>query len=160
GPRHLPLARYLGHTLGDALRRYGLRGDDALVGLLGMLVEDTVHSSVDRAPLINAALGVTIRGAGLTRHRGGMHGFWRRLVVHYRALGGNLRAGCRVVGVTERVSGFRLHTSLGSFDASYVVSALPAATTAAVTATTPVAARLQPYLRRDTPHLGGAVVVF
>ena len=35
--------------------------------LLGMLVEDTVHSTVDDAPLINAALGITIRGAGLTR---------------------------------------------------------------------------------------------
>src|SRR5262245_52409970 len=75
GLRHLPLARYLGYTLGDLLRRFGLRDDVALVGLLGMLVEDTVHSSVDLAPLINSALGVTIRGAGLTRHRGGMHGF-------------------------------------------------------------------------------------
>ena len=77
GLRNLPLARHAGSTLGAALRRYGLRDDAPLVGLLSMLVEDTVHSSVEQAPLINAALGVTIRGAGLTRHRGGMHGFWR-----------------------------------------------------------------------------------
>ena len=160
GPRHLPLARHLGRTLGDALRRYGLRGDAALVGLLGMLVEDTVHSSVDRAPLINAALGVTIRGAGLTRHRGGMHGFWRRLVAHHRVSGGVLRTGCRVERVTGRAGGYRVHTTLGSLDAGQVVSALPAATTARIAAGLPVGARLRPYLRRDEPHLGGALVVF
>src|SRR5688500_12835212 len=51
GWRHLPMARHLARSLGDALRRFGLRDDAALVGLLGMLTEDTVHSSVDRAPL-------------------------------------------------------------------------------------------------------------
>ena len=84
------------------LRRYGLRDDGALVALLGMLVEDTVHSTVDRAPLVNAALGITIRGAGLSRHRGGMHGFWRPLVARYRELGGDLRTGCRVSRVDGR----------------------------------------------------------
>jgi phytoene dehydrogenase-like protein len=51
-----------------------------------MLVEDTVHSTVDDAPLVNAALGITIRGAGLTRATGGMRGFWRALVAGH--LGG------------------------------------------------------------------------
>jgi C-3',4' desaturase CrtD len=160
GLRHLPLARYAGRTLGDTLRRFDLRQDAALVGLLAMLVEDTVHSSVDRAPLINAALGVTIRGAGLTRHRGGMHGFWRNLVTHYRALGGTLRTGCRVDRVTGQAGGYRVHTARGSVDAGQVVSALPAATTARIAGTLPVAARLRPYLRRDEPDLGGALVVF
>lgn len=151
----LPLAVNMGRTLGDALRRFGLRDQAPLVGLLGMLVEDTVHSTVDRAPLINAALGVTIRGAGLTRHRGGMHGFWRRFVAQYRALGGHLQVGCQV----QRVSGrFRIHTSRGSLDASQVVSALPAATTARIVE--PVGARLRPFLSRDADDLGGAVVVF
>ena len=61
----VPLSRYLTWTVGDALRRYGLRDDVPLVGLLAMLIEDTVHATVDSAPLINAALGITIRGAGL-----------------------------------------------------------------------------------------------
>jgi C-3',4' desaturase CrtD len=160
GLRQLPLARYLGRTLGDVLRRFGLREDAALVGLLAMLVEDTVHSSVDQAPLINAALGVTIRGAGLTRHRGGMHGFWRYLVTHYRASGGNLRTGCRVERVTGQAGGYRVHTVRGSVDAGQVVSALPAATTARIADGLPIAARLRPYLRRDEAHLGGALVVF
>jgi len=42
----LPLARYGRWTLGEALRRYGLRAEKPLVGLLSMLVEDTVHSRV------------------------------------------------------------------------------------------------------------------
>ncbi|HEU5227316.1 MAG TPA: FAD-dependent oxidoreductase, partial [Ktedonobacteraceae bacterium] len=96
GPANILQARYLRWTMGDALRAYGLREDRALVGLLSMLVEDTVHSSIDQAPLINAALGVTIRGAGLMRACGGMGGFWRKVVAHYRGMGGELRVGCRV----------------------------------------------------------------
>src|SRR5690606_7199043 len=72
GLRNLPLTRHLVGTVGGALRRLGLHDDAPLRGLLGMLVEDTVHSELDRAPLINAALGITMRGAGLTRHDGGM----------------------------------------------------------------------------------------
>ncbi len=158
GLRHVPLGRYLGRTLGDVLRRFGLREDAALVGLLAMLVEDTVHSSVDRAPLINAALGVTIRGAGLTRHRGGMHGFWRHLVTHYRTLGGTVRTGCRVDRVTGQPGGYRVDTARGSLGAGQVVSALPVATTARIADALPVATRLRPYLRRDEP--GGALMVF
>ena len=78
GPGGLLLVRYLGWTVADALRAHGLENDRPLVGLLAMLVEDTVHGSVAEAPLINAALGITIRGAGLTRPRGGMRGFWQR----------------------------------------------------------------------------------
>jgi phytoene dehydrogenase-like protein len=160
GVRHLPLARYLRWTLGDALEHFGLRRQPSLAGLLGMLVEDTVHSSVDQAPLINAALGVTIRGAGLTRHRGGMRGLWRRLAAHYRWLGGELRCGCRVERVTGRPGCYLVHTALGSVVASQVVSALPAASTARIAQSTLVAARLRPYLLRDEARLGGAVVAF
>jgi C-3',4' desaturase CrtD len=159
GVRNIPLVRHLNHTLGDALRHHGLRDQDALVGLLGMLVEDTVHSTVDRAPLINAALGITIRGAGLTRHRGGMHGFWRTLVRHYRDLGGDLRVGCAVAQVTGSAGRFVVHTSRGPIEAEAVVSALPAATTADLAATLPIANRLRPYVARDEPDLGGALVV-
>lgn len=158
GLRGLPAARFLGTTLGDALRRHGLRGDAALVGLLGMLVEDTVHSTVDDAPLINSALGITIRGAGLTRAAGGMRGFWRPLVAHYRHLGGDLRTNQRVLSVERQPSGFVVHTHRGTFRGRQVVSALPAATTAAI-APPRTAQALAPYLARDAESLGGAVVV-
>ncbi|WP_354638535.1 phytoene desaturase family protein [Kitasatospora camelliae] len=156
----LPLARHLNRTLGDALRSHGLRADAPLVGLLGMLVEDTVHAGIDEAPLINAALGVTIRGAGLSRHLGGMHGFWRVLVAHYRALGGSLRVGCEVSRVTGGPGEYRLETRRGAVTAGRLVCAVPAATTARLCAALPVAGRLRPYLARDEEALGGACVVF
>src|ERR1700729_1347781 len=123
----LPLIRYLNWTLGHALRRYALRDDVPLVGLLGMLVEDTVHASVDDAPLINAAMGITIRGAGLSRAVGGMRGFWRVLVARSREVGGLLRAGCQVSRVGGVPGAYQITTRLGSVGARRVVCAVPAA---------------------------------
>jgi C-3',4' desaturase CrtD len=160
GLANLPLVRYLRWTVGDALRRCGLRGDRPLVGLLGMLLQDTVHARVDDAPLINGALGVTIRGAGLTRARGGMYGFWRHFRAHYHRLGGTLRVGCPVHRVErQRGGGFRVRTRRGVFEAAQVVSAVPAALTARL-APPEVARALRPYLERDATAQGGAVVVF
>jgi phytoene dehydrogenase-like protein len=160
GPAGTPLLRYLNWTLGDALSKYALRDDAALVGLLGMLVEDTVHTRVDDAPLINGALGITIRGAGLSRHAGGMHGFWRVLVTHYRGLGGVLRAGCEVSRVDGETGAYRVLTRHGTLHARRIVCAVPATTTARICAALPVASRLRPYLERDAGALGGACVVF
>jgi phytoene dehydrogenase-like protein len=125
-----------------------------------MLVEDTVHASVDDAPLINSALGITIRGAGLTRHSGGMHGFWRTLVTRYRGAGGRLHAGCAVTRVQDGAGGYRLTTRQGLLDARRVVCAVPAAGAAAICAGLPVARRLQAYLERDAESMGGACAVF
>ncbi|HLG65494.1 MAG TPA: NAD(P)/FAD-dependent oxidoreductase [Ktedonosporobacter sp.] len=159
GPEHIPLARYLRWTMGDALRMYGLGEDKALVGLLSMLIEDTVHSSVEQAPLINAALGITIRGAGLMRARGGMRGFWQKLVAHYRGMGGELRVGCRVEHIAGSAGCFLINTRRGTFEAAQVVCTLPAPLTARL-APSLVAQPLQPYIKRDADALGGAVVVF
>ncbi|HLA63243.1 MAG TPA: FAD-dependent oxidoreductase, partial [Rhodothermales bacterium] len=63
--RDWALTRYLRWTMGDALTACGLADDRALRALLGMLLQDTVHGAVETAPLINGALGATIRGAGL-----------------------------------------------------------------------------------------------
>ncbi|MEU7870586.1 NAD(P)/FAD-dependent oxidoreductase [Dactylosporangium sp. NPDC049140] len=158
--RDLPLARHLGDTLGGALRRHGLRGDDPLVGLLSMLVEDTVHSTVDRAPLINAALGITIRGAGLSRATGGMRGFWQTVVGHYKLQGGRLYCGWRATAVEGRDGDFRVRGPRGTVRARQVVSALPVATTAALAGVPGVRPALEPFVRRDAGEQGGAVVVF
>ncbi|WP_433045746.1 phytoene desaturase family protein [Dactylosporangium sp. CS-033363] len=158
--RDLPLARHVGGTLGGALRRHGLRDDDPLVGLLSMLVEDTVHSTVDRAPLINAALGITIRGAGLSRAAGGMRGFWQALVRHYKSKGGRLYCGWRATGIAGRAGDFAVHGPRGTVRARQVVSALPVETTAALSEVPGVRAALEPFVRRDAGEQGGAVVVF
>jgi C-3',4' desaturase CrtD len=159
GPRNLLLARHLNSTLGDLLRRHGLRADPALAGLLAMLIEDTVHSDLDQAPLINAALGATIRGAGLTRARGGMRGFWRRFTAHYRAMGGQVRTACAASRVSGEPGRFIVHTRRGLVHAAQVVSALPAETTARI-GPPRVAARLARYLHRDSDAMGGALMVF
>jgi C-3',4' desaturase CrtD len=159
GVAGLPLARYARWTMGDALAACGLSQDRPLVGLLAMLIEDTVHSSVADAPLINAALGITIRGAGLTRARGGMRGFWQSFVAHFKELGGELIVGCRVEGITGTEGNFLLHTRRGVISARQVVSTLPAPLTARI-APDAVARRIGPFLERDRDALGGAIVVF
>jgi C-3',4' desaturase CrtD len=159
GVRHLPLARYLNWTVGDALRHCGLRSDRPLVGLLSMLLEDTVHASVDDAPLINGALGITIRGAGLTRARGGMYGFWQRFVAHYRAIGGTLLVGCPVSRIERTADGYLVQARRGIYPARQVASAVPATLTSRL-APPEVARAIQPYVQRDAKAQGGAVVVF
>lgn len=154
-----PLVRYLGWTMGDALRAHGLRDDTSLVALLGMLLQDTVHSPVDEAPLINGALGITIRGAGLTRPRGGARGFWQALLTRYRALGGCVRVGTRVERVERTGEGFTVHTRRGPFSAPQVVSTLPIWNSAGL-GLPDVRRALAPYLRRDEGALGGALVLF
>lgn len=160
GPIDWPLVRYVRWTVGDALRACGLRGDRPLVGLLSMLLEDTVHARIDDAPLINGALGVTIRGAGLTRAAGGMYGFWRRFVAHYRGLGGTVRVACPVAGV-ERLTGggFRVRTRRDDIDVSQVVSAVPIELTQRLAGDV-VGDRLRRYLDRDRAARGGALVLF
>jgi C-3',4' desaturase CrtD len=158
-PAHLPLVPYINWTMGDALRSFGLRDDKPLAALLSMLIEDTVHSTLDDAPLINAALGITIRGAGLSRHQGGMRGFWQRFSAHYRAMGGELRVGCRVERIEGRKGDFTIRTQRGNFQAAQVVSAIPAALTAQIS---PAAVQhaLKPYLERAQDAQGSAIVVF
>jgi C-3',4' desaturase CrtD len=159
GTSDLPLVRYVSWTLADALRAFGLENDRPLVGLLAMLVEDTVHSTVAAAPLVNAALGITIRGAGLTRAHGGMRGFWSKFAAQYRNLGGDLRVSSAVDRIEGCEGDFHLTTRRGAVAAAQVVAAVPAALAARL-GPAPVAATLGPYLRRDSSSLGGAVVVF
>ena len=159
GLGELPLTRYLGWTVADALRAHGLEDDRALVGLLAMLIQDTTHSSVAEAPLINAALGITIRGAGLTRARGGMRGFWNALIAHYRHLGGELRVGCPVERVEGHKGVYRVTTRRGIVAAGQIVAAVPASLAARL-GPERVAEALAPYVRRDVAAMGGAVVVF
>lgn len=157
-PTDWPLVRYVRWTVGDLLRSLGLRSDKPVCGLLSMLLEDTVHAGLDDAPLINASLGITIRGAGLSRARGGMYGFWRRFVARYRELGGILRVSCPVSAVS-RERGYVVRMRHGLVRARQVVSALPIEMTARL-APVEVGEGLQPYLRRDNAAVGGALVLF
>lgn len=159
GLRNFPLIRYARWTVADALRSFRLEHDQPLIGLLSMLIEDTVHSTVEQAPLINAALGITIRRAGLTRPAGGMRGFWEAFVARYRELGGILKVGWRVDGIERSGERYRVYTRKGTVTADQVVSALPVSLTAGI-APEFMEQPLRHYLRRDESCVGGAVVVF
>jgi phytoene dehydrogenase-like protein len=133
-----------------------------------MILEDTVHAGVDGAPLINGSLGITIRGAGLSRAQGGMRGFWQALVARFRALGGVLSVGRPVTGI-EQIgtdaacsagdSRYVVHSSHGLIAARNVVCAVPAEITARL-APEVVRRHLRPYLARDADCRGGALVLF
>ncbi|MEO0649477.1 MAG: FAD-dependent oxidoreductase, partial [Planctomycetota bacterium] len=159
GASDLGKTRYLHWSLGDLLRRHRLESDLRLRALLGMLVEDTVHGKVDTAPLINAALGITIRGAGLTRARGGMAGFWKLFLDRYRELGGVLVHRCRVKEVQRAGLDYVVRTTRGEVRAQQVVSALPAELTRGI-GPPPVRDRLTDHVERNRSCVGGAVVVF
>jgi C-3',4' desaturase CrtD len=157
--RNFPLLRYIPSTMADAMRAHGVYSDVALRTLLGMLVEDTLHTTIQEAPLINAALGITIRGAALMRVRGGMRGFWNALLPCYNGLGGTIKVGHSVQKIEQAASGYCLHTNKGMFRASIVVSALPVANTSHI-APEPVKKRLLAHIRRERSRLGGALVAF
>ncbi|WP_165250492.1 phytoene desaturase family protein [Paludisphaera soli] len=159
GLRDLGLARHMGRTMADALKSARLTDDRPLCGLLAMLVEDTVHSTLADAPRINAALGITIRGAGLSRARGGMRGFWAGLVGRYRELGGELRVGRAVERVEGREGAFRVTTRRDRLEAARVVLAVPPALASAI-GPPELAEALAPYIRRDASAMGGAIAVF
>lgn len=157
GVRKLWLVRYARWTVGDALSAFGLGHDEALIGLLSMLIEDTVHSTVERAPLLNAALGITIRGAGLTRPSGGMRGFWEAFVSSYRAAGGTLKVGWRVDRVERDRGGYMLSTRKGQVDADQVVSSLAIESISSIAPL--ICSALSRHVQRNEDALGGAVVV-
>ncbi len=60
------------------------------------MIEDTIHSNIKDAPFINAALGTSIRGAGVMRLEGGMKSLWLTLENKYFSIGGILKKGNKV----------------------------------------------------------------
>jgi phytoene dehydrogenase-like protein len=127
-----------------------------------MLIEDTVHSAIEHAPLVNAALGITIRGAGLTRPTGGMRGFWQQIAARHRALGGRLRVGQRVVNIEQNKHGqgpYTIQTQKTTFQTHQIVSTLPIWNTAQI-APPAIQNHLRPYQQRDEAALGSSKILF
>lgn len=159
GISNLPLARFANCTMMDVLRKYKLDDDIELKAVLSMLVEDTVNTTLDEAPVINAALGITIRGAGLRRATGGMKGFWQHLTARYKTLGGVLMVGQRVEKLERADDEFRVITRKGTFIARQVVSAIPAENTMKI-APMDIQTALGRYVKRDKPRYESALVMF
>lgn len=159
GLRDLPLARYLRWTMADAMRAHGVYDDRPLRAVVSMLVEDTVHATLDDAPLLNAVLGMTIRRTGLGRATGGMYGFWQSFVDQYTDVGGRVETGRTVTAVTGSNGGFRVDSAAGPVHADQVVSTVPVPVTRSI-APTVVGDRLDEHCSMLQAHEGSALVLF
>jgi len=159
GLRDLPLARYLRWTMADAMRAHGVHDDRPLRAVVSMLVEDTVHATLDDAPLLNAVLGMTIRRTGLGRATGGMYGFWESFVDQYTDIGGRVETGRTVTAVTGSNGGFRVDSAAGPVHADQVVSTVPVPVTRSL-APAVVGDRLDDYCSMLQAHEGSALVLF
>ena len=159
GFKNLVYARYLKYSMLDVLKKFQLENDKALVGFLSMLVEDTVHSTLDKAPFINAALGTTIRGAGLMRPKGGMKEFWQKLGAHYQILGGNLRKGNLVLEIKQLENCWLLTTNKGIFHAKKLICSIPVDSIEKISPKY-IQEKIHPFIVKNESLAGGAIVVF
>lgn len=159
GIQNLYLAKYINSTMLDILKKYNLENDKPLVGLLSMLIEDTVHSTIDKAPFINSALGTTIRGVGLMRADGGMKNFWNYLTTHYLKLGGTLKKGHKVIDFKKEEEIWDITTSKGTFKSKKIISSLPIDLTHKICPEF-IKNKLQPFITKNENHQGSAIVVF
>lgn len=159
GIKNLHYVRYLNLTMLDVLKKFHLENEKALKGLLSMLIEDTVHSTLDKAPFLNAALGTTIRGAGLMRATGGMQQFWHQLSHHYYSVGGVTKRGNKVTSLLQEKNDWIIHTTKDIFKAKKIISSLPIDLTYAISPLN-VKRKIQPYLTKNKTNTGSAIVVF
>jgi C-3',4' desaturase CrtD len=159
GIRNLYLAKYLNSTMLDVLKKFNLENDKPLIGLISMLIEDTVHSSIDKAPFINSALGTTIRGAGLMRAEGGMKSFWNYLSSHFLKIGGTLKKGHKVIDFKQENDNWCITTTKGVFKSKKIISSLPIDLTYNIS-TSAIKNKLQPFIAKNEKHQGSAIVVF
>ena len=153
------LVRYLRWTMKDALVHFDVFDDVALRTMIAMLVEDTVHSTLAEAPLLNAILGISIRRAGIGRATGGMYGFWKTFEHQYADMGGTVETSETVREITGSKGAFRLATDRGQYRSDQVVSAVPIDLTKRI-APAVIGDRLDDETERLREHTGGAAVVF
>ena len=159
GMEDLSLVRYLRWTMKDALMKFGVYDDVPLRTMIAMLVEDTVHSTLDEAPLPNAILGISIRKVGIGRAKGGMYGFWRAFERQYTDMGGAVETDQTVTEVRGSSGDFHISTDRGRYRAEQVVSAIPINLTKEI-APTIVGEQLDDHVAMLREHEGGAAVVF
>ncbi|ABG60680.1 phytoene desaturase family protein [Cytophaga hutchinsonii] len=159
GAKNIYLLKYQNYTMLDILKKFKLENDKALKGLLSVLIEDTVNSTIDKAPFINASLGCSIRGAGLMRATGGMKGFWNYLSKIYLSKDGVIKKAHKVLSLSKDRSVWTINTSKGSFYAKKIVSSLPIDLTYNI-APIHIKKILNKYMFHNKEATGGAIVIF
>ena len=159
GIRNILLCRYINWTFLDALKKFDLQDDVALRAALAMLIEDTVHSTPEEAPLINAALGITIRGAGLRRVNGGMKSLWGCLTKRYEDAGGIIYFGNRVDEIKRSNGVYHVKSRKKNFFSRQVVSAVPVDVTFKLVEDE-IKNKMMRFMDERERRSGSAVVVF
>lgn len=159
GFKNLGLLKYYNHTMLDVLKFFHLEKEKPLIGLLSMLIEDTVHSKIEEAPFINATLGTTIRGAGLMRAKGGMKALWKILENHYNSLGGEIYKSNQVISFVKQNNLWEITTKKGNLQAKKIISSLPLDNTFTISPEF-IQKKLKPYIQKNEVYKGGAIVVF
>ena len=159
GLSNLPLMRYLNVSTLDILKKFKLEDDKPLVYFLSALIEDTIHSNIKDAPFINAALGTTIRGAGLMRLEGGMRTLWRSFEEKYKAISGELKKGNKVNNLQWIDDLWQITTNKAEYSARKIISSLPISNTIEL-APSFIKKRIQKYFKPDINAEGSAVVIF
>jgi phytoene dehydrogenase-like protein len=104
-------------------------------------------------------IGIINRGAGLRRAKGGMRGFWLKLVKRYKEMGGVLLVGQKVEKFERAELGYLLTTRKGTFRATQVVSAILAENTMII-APPNVKHLLERYVMKDKHNYESAIVLF
>ncbi|MBT1688632.1 phytoene desaturase family protein [Dawidia soli] len=158
GVSNLYLARYLNRSMLDVLKEFGLEHDSPLRGLLAMLIEDTLHTTLEEAPFINAALGITIRGSGLMRPVGGMRGYFNYIEAYYKKIGGTVKKGHTVTALQQRDQ-WEVATTKATFAARGAVVTLPLENLYALVPPS-IRVKLDRYRAPGVDSYGGAIVVF
>ncbi len=150
---------YLWWTMEDALKKFHLDKDHILRGFLSLAIEDTVHNTIQHAPLINASLGATIRTAGVVRAKGGMKGLWIKLLDHYKELGGELKLGNKVSGIIKSDNEWIVTTNKQEYKADLLISAIPINNIHPLLPSTHTL-KLNKFIRRDQKSYGSAFMIF
>lgn len=123
-PRYLPVARVIGRTLGDVLRRHGLDGFAPLRRYCDALCQITVQCSAGEAeaPFALGCMDYYYRG---TAHvRGGIGELAWGLTRAIERAGGTVRFADRVRALRRDGDGWSLDTRGGSLRADHVVANL------------------------------------
>ena len=151
-------ARFLASSLGSQIDKHKLRDNKALVGLLSMMVEDTLHSrTIDDAPFINSALGCSIRGH-IIRPHGGMYGFFDKFCDGYQHIGGQILYKHKVEKITGSLGNYIVHTKRGEFKAKYVVSTISLPVIQQISPEN-VQKKLRKFIKRDADSYGAGILV-
>lgn len=157
--KNLYYTKYLNCTMFDIFKKFNLDNDIVLKGFISMLIEDTVHSTIEEAPFINAALGTTIRGSGLMRAKGGMSGFWELMEKHYSQIGGTLKKGNTVSSIEKETDFWNIKTNKNNYQANQIVSSLPLNLNLKI-APQNIKNKLKKFYINNQHLRGGAIVVF